>query len=675
MVLKRDSRLDRGFCQDDYREELILRERNIKNMCGITGFWNHNKTRSEEELRFIVKTMAEQIRPRGPDDCGEWVESEQGLALGHRRLSIVDLSPAGHQPMTSACGRYIIIYNGEIYNAPDIKAEILKEHSLSFQGTSDTEALLEGCALWGVKATVSKCIGMFGFALWDRRDKVLTLVRDRMGIKPLYWGWQGEGASKTFFFGSQLKSFKPHPRWNPQIDQTIVTSYLRYGYVPAPRSIYQNIHQLDPGHILTVNESGTINDEAYWRLEDHVTTAPVHNDPTQALDQLEDLLKDAVGRRMVADVPLGAFLSGGIDSSLVVSLMQAQSTRPVKTFSIGFDQPEYNEAPYAKAIAQHLGTDHTEMYVPVEEAADVIPQIPEFYDEPFADSSQIPTYLVSKMAREHVTVSLSGDGGDELFTGYNRYFYTQQLWGKFSWMPAPLRKAMAAGITTLSEESWDTLGRLIPEKLRPKYVGQKAHKVAKIMQRPTEEGLYQSLISQAHTPEKYSLSAQENPDWEHLLKRDDFPGLIEYMQYLDMKTYLPNDILTKVDRASMAVSLEARVPLLDHRVVEFAAAMPLNLKIKDNKAKWPLRQILNRYVPSEMVERPKTGFGIPIHNWLRGRLKNWGEELLSETSLRDTQMLNPHTVRSLWEGYQKGENQEAYSLWTMLMLQAWHRTV
>lgn len=642
-------------------------------MCGITGFWSPNTIHSKEELTSIVKTMAEQIQTRGPDDCGEWVDAERGLALGHRRLSIVDLSPSGHQPMTSACGRYVIIYNGEIYNAPDIKKDILTEQPRAFRGTSDTEVILEGCALWGVTATVSKCIGMFGFALWDRRDKVLTLVRDRMGIKPLYWGWQGDGKAKTFFFGSQLKSFKPHTKWHPKIDQTVVTSYLRYGYVPAPRSIYQDIHQLDPGHILRVDESGKVTIDAYWRLEDHVTQRPTSCDPAQTLDQLEELLKDAVGRRMVADVPLGAFLSGGIDSSLVVSLMQAQSKRPVKTFSIGFDQPDYNEAPYAKAIAQHLGTDHTEMYLPVEEAADVIPQIPEFYDEPFADSSQIPTYLVSKMAREHVTVSLSGDGGDELFAGYNRYFYTQKLWGKFSWMPGVLKKAMAAGITTLSEESWDAVGQLIPQSVRPRYVGQKAHKVAKIMQRPTEEGLYQSLVSQAHTPEKYSLSAKENPDWAHLLKRDDFPGLIEYMQYLDMKTYLPNDILTKVDRASMAVGLEARVPLLDHRVVEFAASMPLDLKIRENKPKWPLRQILNRYVPSEMFERPKTGFGIPIHHWLRGRLRDWGEELLSESALKDTQMLNPETVRSLWDGYQKGENQEAYSLWTMLMLQAWHR--
>ncbi len=404
-----------------------------------------------------------------------------------------------------------------------------------------------------------------------------------------------------------------------------------------------------------------------------MTKAPTQNDPTQALDQLEELLKDAVGRRMVADVPLGAFLSGGIDSSLVVSLMQAQSRRPVKTFSIGFEQPEYNEAHHAKAVAEHLGTDHTEMYLPVEDAADVIPQIPEFYDEPFADSSQIPTYLVSKMAKEHVTVSLSGDGGDELFAGYNRYFYTQQVWDKISWMPAPLKKMLGAGITTLSEENWDSVSKMLPEKYRPKYVGQKAHKVAKILERATEEGLYQALISQAHTPEKYSLSAKENTDWAHLLGREDFPGLTEYMQYLDMKTYLPNDILTKVDRASMAVSLEARVPLLDHRVVEFAASMPLDLKIRDGKAKWPLRQILGRHVPQELFERPKTGFGIPIHDWLRGRLKDWGEDLLSTSALKDSQMLNPETVRELWNGYQKGESQEAYSLWTMLMLQAWHR--
>ncbi|MDP4840824.1 MAG: asparagine synthase (glutamine-hydrolyzing) [Alphaproteobacteria bacterium] len=642
-------------------------------MCGITGFLHYNNSRSRDELDFIVKAMAEQIKERGPDDGGQWIDAEYGVALGHRRLSIVDLSPAGHQPMVSACGRYVLVYNGEIYNAPDLKTDILKEHRVSFRGNSDTEVLLEGCALWGVANMVKKCIGMFAFALWDRRTNSLTLVRDRMGIKPLYWGWQGQGNDRTFFFGSQLKSLTPHPCWNPKINQSIVTSYLRYGYVPAPRSIYQEMNQLDPGHILTLTQGGEVTIEAYWRLEDYVTQDPTRCDPDQSLDQLETVLKDAVGRRMVADVPLGAFLSGGIDSSLVVSLMQSQSARPIKTFSIGFGQAEYNEAHYAKEIADHLGTEHTEMYLPVEQAADIIPEIPRWFDEPFADSSQIPTYLVSKMAREHVTVSLSGDGGDELFAGYNRYFYTKQLWNKFSWMPPALKKPMAAGVTAFSEETWDAVGKCMPERLRPKYVGQKAHKFAKIMQSSTEEGFYQALVSQSHNPEKYSLESRENPDWAHLLKRKDFPCLISYMQYLDMKTYLPNDILTKVDRASMAVSLEARVPLLDHRVVEFAAAMPLDLKIRNQKAKWPLRQLLERHVPARLFERPKTGFGIPIHDWLRGRLRDWGEDLLSENSLKDAGMLNPKTVRTLWENYQKGENQEAYALWSMLMLQAWQR--
>jgi len=345
-------------------------------MCGITGFLHYNNSRSIDELDFIVKAMAEQIKERGPDDGGQWIDAEYGVALGHRRLSIVDLSPAGHQPMVSACGRYVLVYNGEIYNALDLKTDILKEHRVSFRGNSDTEVLLEGCALWGVANTVKKCIGMFAFALWDRRTNSLTLVRDRMGIKPLYWGWQGQGNDRTFFFGSQLKSFTPHPCWNPKINRSVVTSYLRYGYVPAPRSIYQEMNQLDPGHILTLTQGGEVTLEAYWRLEDYVTQDPTRCDPDQSLDQLETLLKDAVGRRMVADVPLGAFLSGGIDSSLVVSLMQSQSARPIKTFSIGFEQAEYNEAHYAKEIAEHLGTEHTEMYLPVEQAADIIPEIP-----------------------------------------------------------------------------------------------------------------------------------------------------------------------------------------------------------------------------------------------------------------------------------------------------------
>lgn len=642
-------------------------------MCGITGFWSPSLLMSEPELTSIVSAMALEIQARGPDDGGAWVDGEQGLALGQRRLSIVDLSHAGHQPMMSACGRYVMIYNGELYNTHDLRQEILREKVITFRGTSDTEVLVEACALWGLRRTLPKTNGMFAIAVWDRQGKTLSLARDRMGEKPLYYGWQGEGSARTFFFGSQLKSFKPHPHWVPKVDAAMVTSFLRYGYVPAPRTIYEGMSQVVPGEMLVVTADGHVHKETYWCIEDHITSTPLRQDPVTVVNDLDGLLKDAVGRRMMADVPLGAFLSGGIDSSLIVSLMQSQSTTPVKTFSVGFEQKEFDEAPYAKAIAQHLGTDHTELYLPVEAAADVIPLLPQMYDEPFADSSQIPTYLVSKMARSHVTVALSGDGGDELFAGYNRYFYSQKVWGALGPYPPFAKRLLGSVFGLLSETAWDRCAGLLPASHRPKFLGQKVSKVIKLLNRSNEQGVYQTLISQSHSPELYSLSGQEENVWGSYLGREDFDSFVAYMQYLDMKTYLPNDILTKVDRASMAVSLEGRIPLLDHRVIEFALSLPVSMNIQQGQAKWPLRQLLSRYVPRPLFERPKSGFGIPLHDWLRGRLRDWGEDLMSVSSLQNAGLLNVSAVRSLWEGYQKGLNQEAYALWTMLMLQAWHR--
>jgi asparagine synthase (glutamine-hydrolysing) len=638
-------------------------------MCGITGFWQTKDSLNAAGLTTLINAMSDQISTRGPDDAGGWVCAETGIALGHRRLSIVDLSPAGHQPMVSACGRYVMIYNGEIYNAPEIREKILTEKPITFQGTSDTEVLLEGCALWGVKKLVQFCIGMFAFALYDRQHKTVTLVRDRLGIKPLYWGMK----RSTLFFGSQPKSFRPHPHFDGALNHEIIPTYIRYGCVPAPYSIYHDIRQLEPGHLVVIQSDLSYQQETYWALEHHLKTQKAQKPYETLITDLEALLSDAVKRRMVADVPLGAFLSGGIDSSLVVALMQKQSSKPIKTFTIGFDEAEYNEAHHAKAVAQHLGTDHHELYLSVNEAADLVTALPQWYDEPFADSSQIPTYLVSKIARNQVTVSLSGDGGDELFAGYSRYTHGQKVIAYWNLLPTPLKKAAAQAIFALSQQQWSTLSKYIFMGQGPQFMGRRAHKLGKLLQQPNVQSIYSSLASQIAQPLQYVNQEREISPLKSLKTPQDFDSLIEYMMYVDTKTYLPNDILTKVDRASMALGLEARVPLLDHRVVEFAQHIPLSQKIINGQGKAPLRDILAHYVPRELFERPKTGFGIPIHQWLRGRLRDWAEELLSEKALKESAVFDVKQVRQLWQGYLKNTNDEAYGLWNFLMFQAWYQ--
>ena len=638
-------------------------------MCGITGFWQTKGTPNSSELTSLIKAMSDKIKSRGPDDEGGWVCDNAGIALGHRRLSIVDLSPAGHQPMLSACGRYVIVYNGEIYNAPEIREKILGENPITFRGSSDTEVLLEGCALWGVHDLVRQCIGMFAFALYDRQHKTLTLVRDRLGIKPLYWGIKGQ----TLFFGSQPKSFRPHPHFNGALNQDIMPTYIRYGYVPAPYSIYQDIRQLEPGHLVVIQHDLSYKQETYWALENHLSSQKAEIPYNTLITDLEHLLSDAVKRRMIADVPLGAFLSGGIDSSLVVALMQKQSAKPIKTFTIGFEEAEYNEAPHAKAVAQHLGTDHHELYLSVTEAADLVTAMPQWYDEPFADSSQIPTYLVSKIARSQVTVSLSGDGGDELFAGYSRYTHGQKIIAYWNFLPSPIKKAQAQVIFALSQQQWSSVCKYAFMGRGPQFAGRRAHKLGKLLRQPNEQAIYSSLVSQISQPLSYLNQDKEINTFGTLNPPQDFESLVEYMMYVDTKTYLPNDILTKVDRASMALGLEARVPLLDHRVVEFAQQIPLSQKIIQGQGKAPLRDILAQYVPRELFERPKTGFGIPIHEWLRGRLRDWAEDLLSEKALRDSEVFDVKQVRQLWEGYLKGSNDEAYGLWNFLMFQAWYQ--
>ena len=642
-------------------------------MCGFVGFFDPNKSLPAAKMRVIVLKMAATLESRGPDDEGSWVDAEAGIALGHRRLSIIDLSQAGHQPMVSGGGRFVIAYNGEVYNFAELRRE-LENKGGAFRGGSDTEVVLAAVEAWGVEAAVKRFIGMFSFAIWDRECRSITLVRDRLGIKPLYWGWSGE----VLFFGSQPGAFSRHPAWTPEIDRDALAAYLRHNYVPGPRSIFRGVEKLEPGCLVEIGPDRTVGHRRYWDLRaiarDGIRNRSTMSD-SEAVESLEQLLRDAVKRRMVADVPLGVFLSGGIDSSTVAALMQAQCDRPVKSFSIGFHEEGYNEAEHAKAVARHLGTDHTELYVESDHVLEALQAMARYYDEPFADSSQIPTFLVSEMTRRHVTVALSGDGGDELFAGYNRYFWGDSLWRRFLRWPAPVRALGAGMIRALSPAKWDRMFGMLPSQVRPPQAGDKMYKLADVLSIGGQEALYRRLVSQWENPDEVIRGAHEPKGilWDPTV-RDDVPDFTERMQFLDTVTYLPDDILTKVDRASMAVSLEVRVPLLDHRVVEFAWRLPKAMKVRGGKGKWLLRQVLYKYVPQELVNRPKMGFGIPIDRWLRGELRDWAEDLLSEDRLAREGFFDPAPIRAKWAEHLSGRHNWQYPLWTVLMFQSWHET-
>lgn len=640
-------------------------------MCGIAGFLDEKRRWDDGRLNAAAAEMAATLRHRGPDASATWADARAGIAFGHTRLSIVDLSAAGGQPMTSSCGRCVITYNGEVYNAGELREE-LERSGRRFRGHSDTEVIVEGCAAWGVAETVRRLIGMFAFALWDHTEGALTLVRDRLGIKPLYWGRQ----DGRLVFASELKALKPLPGWHAEIDRQALASFMRYSYVPAPASIYKRIFKLRPGTMLRVAAGKEPEITAYWSLP--LPAEPEASHPRElsdedAADGLEELLFDAVKRRLVADVPLGAFLSGGIDSSTVVALMQRASNKPVRTFSIGFHEDVYNEAQHAKEVAAHLGTDHTEQYVTPGEAREVIPRLPSIYDEPFADSSQIPTLLVSAMTREHVTVALSGDGGDELFAGYNRYVQGLRLARLRAMAPRPLRAMAGRALTALPPQGWDRLYRAVPAAMRPRLAGDKMHKLASVL--PEDDiGYYRKLVSQWDPAWTLVDGAREPQDiGSDRALRARFTDPVAWMQYLDTLTYLPDDILTKVDRASMAVSLEARVPILDHRVVEFAWSLPHHQKIRNGTSKWLLRQVLHRLVPRQIVERPKMGFGVPIDSWLRGPLKEWAEDLLAESELAKDGILHAAPIREKWAEHLSGRRNWQYLLWNVLMFQAWLR--
>ena len=640
-------------------------------MCGIAGMVDWRAATSADALRSIADAMIETVRHRGPDAGDVWVEAEGGVALGQRRLAIIDLSPGGAQPMHSADRRFVITFNGEIYNYRDIRRE-LQAAGHSMRSDSDTEVLLEACALWGVEAAIERAIGMFAFALWDRKTRSLTLARDRLGIKPLYYAVSPE----RILFASQLKAFRPAPHWKPTIDEDAVVGYLRHAYIAQPRTIYREAEKLAPGHILTLREGSTPSPKCFWDLRGIAVAGQRRNDPVpdprEAADRLDALLRDSVKLRMIADVPLGAFLSGGIDSSTVVALMQAQSTRAVKTFSIGFHESGYDEAQCAKQVAAHLGTDHTEFYVEPRHALDVIPHLADWFDEPFADPSQIPTYLVSELTRKHVTVALSGDGGDELFAGYNRYVWAERLARAVNLVPRPLRGASAAALRALAPQTWNRLFGFVPAAWRPALPGDKLHKITTLLDNPQPDAIYRRLVSQWERPEEVAAAGREprGPMWDPTIARD-FRDLVPRMQFLDMITYLPDDILTKVDRATMAVGLEGRVPLLDHRVVAYSWSLPLEFKLRGGRSKWLLRQVLDRYVPRSLIDRPKMGFGVPIDAWLRGPLREWAESLLAPARLASDGFVRVEPVRRAWREHLEGSRNWQYPLWTVLMLQAW----
>jgi asparagine synthase (glutamine-hydrolysing) len=645
-------------------------------MCGIVGYLDNRA--SETDWTSHLTRMAGAIRHRGPDDGGIWFDAAAGVGLANRRLAIVDLSPLGHQPMTSASSRYVITFNGEIYNRLDVRAELDRiANPPRFRGHSDTEVLLAAIEEWGLRSTLDRIVGMYGMAIWDRQDRSLHLIRDRLGEKPLYYGWH----RGRFVFASELKALHAHPEFQPEIDRDALALYMRHRYIPAPYSIFQGISKLPPGHMLTITEldahsQRSPSPEPYWSARDVALAGveePFRGTDEEAAEHLDQLLREAVKRQMIADVPLGAMLSGGIDSSTIVSLMQAQSSTAVKTFTIGLRDSQYDEADHARDVAKHLHTDHTDLYVTSAEAREVIPLLSTIYDEPFADPSQIPTLIVSKLARQSVTVALAGDGGDELFGGYSRHFWVPQIWSRVGKMPKSLRRVAAGAITMLPETRWDRMFEaadpFLPNRLKQRSPGEKLHKLAPVLKADSPDAVYRGLVSHWEGS-AVVIGAQVGLSPE-LNVTSALPDIAQRMMYQDLMTFLPDDVLVKVDRASMAVSLEARAPFLDHHVVEFAWRLPIEMKIRNGSGKHLLRQVLARYVPPELTDRPKAGFGIPTGVWLRGTLRDWAEELLNENRLRSEGFFDPAPIRDKWREHLSGRRNWEHLLWDVLMFEAW----
>ena len=637
-------------------------------MCGIVGLVGRSSVWDARRLEAIAQSMGDTMHHRGPDDQGVWCAAHAGVALAHRRLSILDVSSCGHQPMLSRDERHVVIFNGEIFNFRELRSR-LKTLGHLFRSDSDTEVLIESIAEWGVKRALQDVVGMFAFAVWDREKQVLVLARDRMGEKPLYYGWVGS----SFVFASELKALRAHPAWKGEIDREALTLYLRHGYVPGPRTIYQGIHKLQPGCLLRMIDSapGALpSPERYWSLEEAAAHPPQSfRSDDEAVDALERLLGEAVRQQMVADVPLGAFLSGGVDSATVVALMQAVSDRPVRTFTIGVATPERDEAPAARAIAEHLGTDHTEQYVRPEDALALIPSLSMIYDEPFADSSQIPTLLVSQLARQSVTVSLSGDGGDELFAGYGRYVSAPRLVGRLGRIPSSIRRQAGRGL--LSGPVLRGLDALA--HYDGGLSGERARRLGEILEHHSPLTVHRALHSSWPQPHRVVRGGAEPPT---PLTASELPwsseGFGEHMLVADSLTYLPDDLLVKVDRAAMAVSLETRVPLLDHRVVEFAMQLPWEMKVRGGVHKWILREVLHRHVPQHLVDGPKSGFAIPIGDWLRGPLRAWADQLLDRERIVEQGFFHYEPIALKWREHLRGNYDWSYPLWAILMFQAWY---
>jgi asparagine synthase (glutamine-hydrolysing) len=661
-------------------------------MCGIAGFLDPKRRLSApmEQILNMLTVLAH----RGPDNHGVWFDSSMGIGLGHRRLSIMDLSSEGNQPMVSRGGRYVIAYNGEIYNHREVRKDLEKstDELIVWRGHSDTEVLLAAIEEWGLNSVLRRINGMFAFVLWDRKEQILHLARDRMGEKPLYYGWVGD----TLLFASELKALKAIPLFSGEIDRNALSLFIRYNYIPYPYSIYKGFYKLPQASILSIpqkyqigkhgffpypdaHDRGGLSPVTYWSMTKVATQSlesRFNGTYEEIIGELEKLMLDAVELRMEADVPLGAFLSSGIDSSLVVALMQRQSSRPIKTFSIGSNNRSYDEAQDARVVANYLGTDHTQLYISPQEALQVIPLLPRLYDEPFADSSQIPTYLVSELARRQVVVSLSGDGGDELFAGYNRHFISRKIWNKIRHIPKTFRKEVSTAMMSIPTKYWDkvlsSLGGIVQTRFNANIRSDRLHKLALIIGSSSPEEMYLKLVSNWAEPESVVVNCVEPSSV--VMEREqwpDIPDFTERMMFLDLVTYLPDDILVKVDRASMGVGLESRVPFLDHRVVEFSWKVPIWMKIKNGKGKWIIRQILKKYLPQEVVERPKKGFDFPINNWLRGSLRDWAESLLDSSRIQQEGYLNSVTIEKEWRRYLSCESNSFQRLWSICMFQAW----
>jgi asparagine synthase (glutamine-hydrolysing) len=647
-------------------------------MCGIAGFIDSH--RGVGNVEATAKAMTERIVHRGPDSDGHWFDAEHGVALGHRRLAIVDLSPAGGQPMASHDGRYMMVYNGEIYNHNDVRKLVdaaAAPRTIAWRGHSDTEVMLEAFSLWGVEASLKKMVGMWAFALWDRQEKTVTFSRDRMGEKPLYYGF----VKGALLFGSELKSLTAFPGFAQKTDFGSLALMLRYSCVGGTRSIYEGIYKLAPASSVTFTQAHLRKGEIpaaqfYWNLRETVEAKSFEGSHADAVNAVEASLSKAIADQMMADVPVGAFLSGGIDSSTVVALMQKQSARPVRTFSIGFHEKGYNEAQHAKAVAEHLKTDHTELYLTADEMRNVVPRLPQMYDEPFADASQIPTFLVSEMTRKHVTVSLSGDAGDELFAGYSRHGFSQQMWDKISAVPKPLRSLFSGSVNAMPDGLWNAALALprafAPESQKRYFSASKLHQLADMVGTPNQMELYNRFISMGNpstllegVTEPISIQ-RDFANWPNVKG-----GLAAQVAAVDAFSYLVDDILVKVDRAGMAVSLESRVPMLDHRFVELAFSLPLSMKLHDGQSKWALRQVLYKHVPRSMVDRPKQGFGVPLGAWLRGPLRDWAEAYLAPQVLTKHAPFNVAGVQALWKEHLGGDRDNSPALWNVLMFQAW----